>query len=67
MTDNRRRAAKVSLEKGKAPVKDAGADSGESCRCKEVAKKTPRELLDLMIKDLTLWKKPKGGNPKKSD
>ncbi len=37
----------------------ADADSEESCRCKEVAKKTPGELLRLMIGDLAFWKKGK--------
>ena len=32
----------------------------ESCRCKEAAKKTPLELLKLMIKDLFFWKKEQG-------
>ncbi|HKN18857.1 MAG TPA: hypothetical protein VJW95_03595 [Dissulfurispiraceae bacterium] len=29
----------------------------ESCRCKEASKKTPLELLKLMISDLSFWKK----------
>ncbi len=29
----------------------------DSCRCKEVSTKTPRELLRLMIGDLAFWKK----------
>lgn len=33
-------------------------DTGEdACRCKEVSKKTPMELLKLMINDLAIWKK----------
>jgi hypothetical protein len=31
----------------------------ESCRCKEVAKKTPKELLKVAIDDLSFWKKTK--------
>lgn len=34
----------------------------ESCRCKEVAKKTPREMLRLMINDMAFWKKQKGND-----
>ena len=34
--------------------------SEDSCRCKEVAKKTPAELLKLMIRDLAFRKKVKG-------
>jgi hypothetical protein len=34
-----------------------GAGSDDSCRCKEVAKMTPRKLLGLMISDLAFWKK----------
>ncbi len=33
------------------------AGEGEDCRCKEVAKKTPAELLKTMISDLSFWKK----------
>jgi len=29
----------------------------ESCRCKEAAKKTPLDLLKLMVNDLAFWKK----------
>ncbi len=49
---------KGSREKEKIPEKEAATE--ESCRCKEVAKKTPREMLGLMISDLTFWKKAKG-------
>lgn len=41
--------------------KPAGQEAGEAgeitCRCKEVSKKTLPELLRVMIKDLTFWKK----------
>jgi hypothetical protein len=30
---------------------------GDSCRCKEASTMSPRELLKLMIGDLTFWKK----------
>jgi hypothetical protein len=29
----------------------------DDCRCKEASRMTPRELLKLMIGDLTFWKK----------
>ncbi len=37
------------------PQARAGKD--DACRCKEASKMTPRELLRLMIGDLTFWKK----------
>lgn len=40
------------------PAKESTADGKEEdCRCKEVSKKTPMELLKLMISDLAIWKK----------
>ena len=50
-------AGKQSSEDEKRP--DAGhKDSDEdACRCKEAAKKTPLELLKLMLNDLAFWKK----------
>lgn len=30
---------------------------GDTCRCKETSNMTPRELLKLMINDLTFWRK----------
>ncbi len=33
----------------------------ETCRCREVAEKTPKELLKLAIEDLSFWKKIKKG------
>ncbi len=60
MTKHQRQSPKnVSREREKVPEKKAEAGSLESCRCKEVAKKTPREMLSLMIDDLTFWKKQK--------
>ncbi len=58
---------KVFKEKEKVSARDAAAGSSENCRCKEVAKKTPREMLSIMLSDLTFWKKQKGVNPKSSD
>jgi hypothetical protein len=37
----------------------AGAGHDDTCRCKEVSKMTPQELLKLMISDLAFWKKAK--------
>ncbi|HTG00094.1 MAG TPA: hypothetical protein VK654_05860 [Nitrospirota bacterium] len=37
----------------------SGTVPDDACRCKEVSKMTPRELLDLMMKDLAFWKKEK--------
>jgi hypothetical protein len=53
-------AGKKPLEKEKPPEREAGEESEESCRCKEVAKKTPLDLLKLMVSDLAFWKKAKG-------
>jgi hypothetical protein len=33
----------------------------ENCRCKETAKMTPRELIELMVNDLAFWRKEKKG------
>ncbi len=43
----------------KATENQAAAGSEETCRCKETSKMTPRELLRLMMSDLTFWKKAK--------
>lgn len=64
MTRNRRQSADVDnvfLEKEKVPGREAEKDTRKNCRCKEVAKKTPREMLNLMIGDLTFWKKKSRG------
>jgi hypothetical protein len=37
----------------------SGAMQDESCRCKETAQMSPRELLERMMKDLAFWKKEK--------
>jgi len=37
--------------------RETGDTTKDTCRCKEVSKKTPMELLKLMIKDLAIWKK----------
>ncbi len=40
--------------------KPAEQEAEEGCRCKEASKKTPLELLKLMISDLSFWKKEQG-------
>ena len=42
--------------KGKTDGND-GAMTEDSCRCKEVAKKTLPEMLKLMVSDLAFWRK----------
>ena len=41
----------------KADKAETAAD--DACRCKEVSKKTPRELLRLMLEDLLPFRKGK--------
>jgi hypothetical protein len=48
------------MEKEKTRKQEEGGPDEESCRCKEVSKKTPTEMLKLMINDLAFWKKAKG-------
>jgi len=50
-----------SPEKGAVRKSEAGKPEaqGEDCRCKEMSKKTPRELLKVAIDDLSFWKKKK--------
>jgi hypothetical protein len=38
-----------------------GGTKDDVCRCKEVSKMEPRQLLRLMISDLAFWKKRKKG------
>lgn len=37
----------------------SGASEQDNCRCKETAGMSTRELLKLMISDLSFWKKAK--------
>lgn len=37
----------------------AGIAKEDACRCKETSRMTPRQLIGLMISDLTFWKKEK--------
>ncbi|MDA8082326.1 MAG: hypothetical protein M0024_01545 [Nitrospiraceae bacterium] len=50
----------ASTPPGGIPKRESPADVAsphDSCRCKEVARKTPQELLKLMISDLAFWRK----------
>ena len=48
---------KKSAEREKPAEQDAVDISEDSCRCKEVSKKTIPEMLKLMLSDLAFWKK----------
>jgi hypothetical protein len=50
---------KKPLEKGSPVVRETGEAGEDSCRCKEVSKKSLPELLKVVISDLTFWKKAK--------
>lgn len=45
--------------KEKPETEAAGLKDEESCRCKEVSKKSMSELLKVAISDLSFWKKSK--------
>ena len=60
--------AKKRGEGAKGPVKNpvrkrespkAAIGEEDDCRCKEISRKTPGELLKVMIGDLSFWKKKK--------
>ncbi len=53
---------KGTKKKEKLPEEEIKEGDRESCRCKEVAKKTPREMLKLVINDMSFWKKPRKKN-----
>ena len=58
MKEEKKQAASTlpgGIPKRESPADGAGPD--DSCRCKEVARKTPQELLKLMISDLAFWRK----------
>lgn len=61
MTDHKGQSAGAGDKPGggKAAGREPGARGEEPCRCKEVARKTPGELLRLMISDLAFWRKSK--------
>ncbi len=53
-------SGKEAVKKGKLPEQEVNEEHEENCRCKEVAKKTPREMLRLVVNDMSFWKKTKG-------
>lgn len=53
-------SGKEIIKKGKFSEQEVKKGTEENCRCKEVAKKTPREMLRFMIRDIAFWKKGKG-------
>jgi len=62
MTEHSRgrgRSEKNSADNAGTGGQKAPEMSGEPCRCKEIALKTPSELLKLALKDLAFWKKKK--------
>ena len=50
----------VAPKGGTEAAQDAPQDGGR-CRCKEVARKTPAELVKTMLEDLAFWKNGKTG------
>ncbi len=47
-------------EKEEEPVESQTvAAKDDDCRCKEASEMSPRELLKLMLSDLSFWKKTK--------
>lgn len=42
----------------KQEAAQATAVHSGSCRCEEVSKMTPRQLLGLMLSDMAFWKRP---------
>lgn len=49
--------SKSSAEREKPAEREAGDVGEDSCRCKEVSKKTIPQMLKLMLNDLAFWKK----------
>jgi hypothetical protein len=41
-----------------------GAAGGDDCRCEEVSRMKPRQLLGLMLSDLAFWKKRDQDKPR---
>jgi hypothetical protein len=56
ITGNQRNVGTGGPEKGHE-ASDLQTGKDDPCRCKEASTMTPRELLKLMIGDLTFWKK----------
>lgn len=59
VTGNRTGADPGAAAKDKGAPSKIGAAGDDACRCEEVSKMTPRQLLGLMLSDLAFWKKPK--------
>jgi hypothetical protein len=57
-TEGQGKQGKSTVKKNEAGIPEAQGDA-DDCRCKEISKKTPRELLKVMIGDLSFWKKKK--------
>lgn len=60
MTQNRKQAAgpdKKHPGNNRSGEMQTNEGSEDNCRCKEVSKKTLPEMIKLMLKDLTFWKK----------
>ncbi len=52
-------SGKGPFEKEKSKDREPEDVSEDSCRCKEVSKKTLPEMLRLMVSDLAFWRKAK--------
>ncbi|MDA8432569.1 MAG: hypothetical protein M0Z60_06360 [Nitrospiraceae bacterium] len=57
MAKPRRTSKKYAKNDENGKQEPRGVD--DDCRCKEMSKKTPRELLKVAIGDLSFWKKKK--------
>lgn len=47
----------LSRQEKKPAAQGEAEGGGESCRCKEVSKKSLPELFRMMLRDLAFWKK----------
>ena len=55
MEQSRTRGKEQDAKEAEA-LRTGGAKS--DCRCEKVSRMTPRQLLQVMMKDLAFWKKP---------
>ena len=60
-TDKQNTAQPAGPGDTKETVRPHAQSVGDLCRCKETAVMKPRELLQVMINDLSFWKKKKKG------
>jgi hypothetical protein len=58
-TDRKNVAADDIRHEQERAVHEKGEPHDDTCRCKETSRMTPRELLELMFRDLAVWKKSK--------